>query len=329
MKIAVLGSMKSGKSTFINSIIGFDMMPVQVEACTAKIITIEDNDYEKKFKIYFTDNNNKKSAELIINGNKLKNIIQLWNGDKNISTISVEGNIKGLNNYKNKGIVLLDSPGADNYSDKTHKTIFNQFILKKNFDYICFVVDSTSLLSDAEDKIINNVIITIKDSFLQNNLIFVLNKIDQIDENSSLKDITEILRERLKKIYKINNPKIFPVSAYAAKVFKKALGSVKLSNKELSDLKMLSSRFESNDLGVSLEYYLERLTLNVLGNELIMKRKREYIEFPKKYKYYKTNSYEVNIRKQNFNSIQLFSCLKNSGIILIEDFLNKKLNINE
>lgn len=325
MKIAVLGSMKSGKSTFINSIVGFDMMPAQVEACTAKIIAIEDKDEVKNFKIHFADSKNVRSNELIVSGKKIRNIIQAWNNDENVFTIYIKGNVKGLNNYKNRGIILLDTPGPDNYTDKTHKEIFNNFIHKKKFDCICIIIDVTSLLSDAEDKIIKNVIDSIKNTKLIDNLIFILNKIDEIDDNSLLSDLSEKLKDRIRKIYKIQHPTIFPVSAYAAKIFKKALGSFKISNKEFSDLNRFVSLFEPNDLQVPIEYYYRDFVFNVTECELKMRKKREYIEFPTRYKYFKTNNYEVIIRKKPFNSIQLNSCLKNTGIILIEDFLNKNI----
>jgi len=325
MKIAVLGSMKSGKSTFINSIVGFDMMPAQVEACTAKIITIEDKDDVKNFKIHFTDSKNKMSNELIVSGKKLRNFIQTWNNDKNVFTIYIKGNLKGLNNYKNKGITLLDTPGPDNYTDKTHKEVFDNFIHKKKFDCICIIIDVTSLLSDAEDKIIKNVIESIKNTNLVDNLIFILNKIDEIDDNSMLNDLSEKLKDRIRNVYKIQDPKIYPVSAYAAKIFKKALGSIKISNKEFSDLKRFVSLFEPNDLQVPIEYSYRDFVFKVTECELKMRKKREYVEFPTKYKYFKTNNYEVMIRKKSFNSIQLYSCLKNTGIILIEDFLNKNI----
>lgn len=326
MRIAVLGSMKSGKSTFINSIVGFDIMPVKVEACTAKIITIEDKDDVKNFKIHFTDKNSKRSDELTINKNNLRNIIQTWNTDVKISTINIKGNIKGFNNYKNKGITLLDSPGPDNFTDKTHKEVFDNFIYKKEFDFICIIIDITQLFSDAEDNMIKNVIHNIKNTYLIDNLIFILNKIDEIDGNSNLNDLTEKLNDRIRKVYNIQDPTILPVSAYAAKIFKKALGSFKISTKELNDLKRFVPLFEPNDLQVPLEFCHRDFVYKVTECELKKRKKREYVEFPKKYKYFRTNSYEVIISKKPFNSIQLYSCLKNTGIILIEDFINKKFN---
>lgn len=43
-KVCVVATMSSGKSTFINSIIGEEIMPEKNEACTARTMSVLDND---------------------------------------------------------------------------------------------------------------------------------------------------------------------------------------------------------------------------------------------------------------------------------------------
>ena len=43
-KVCVVATMSSGKSTFINSIIGEEIMPEKNEACTARTMAVLDND---------------------------------------------------------------------------------------------------------------------------------------------------------------------------------------------------------------------------------------------------------------------------------------------
>ncbi|MDJ0588710.1 MAG: dynamin family protein [Pleurocapsa sp. MO_226.B13] len=54
-RLLVLGDVKQGKSTVINALIGEDLLPRDVNACTA-ILTVLRYGVEKKVTVYFNDN---------------------------------------------------------------------------------------------------------------------------------------------------------------------------------------------------------------------------------------------------------------------------------
>ena len=55
-RLVVLGDLKRGKSTFLNALIGENLLPSDVNPCTA-ILTVLRYGQEKKVTVYFTDEN--------------------------------------------------------------------------------------------------------------------------------------------------------------------------------------------------------------------------------------------------------------------------------
>ena len=47
--VAVVATMSSGKSTFLNAMLGARILPAKQEACTAKVYSIEDDDNAESF----------------------------------------------------------------------------------------------------------------------------------------------------------------------------------------------------------------------------------------------------------------------------------------
>ena len=64
IEICVASTMSSGKSTFINALLGHEVLPSENQACTGKLFKIENNPTEKTGKIVFKKNNKKKKYYL-------------------------------------------------------------------------------------------------------------------------------------------------------------------------------------------------------------------------------------------------------------------------
>jgi len=50
-EVAVLATVSNGKTTFINALLGKNVLPTQNMACTAKLVKIKDNDRVKQMKV--------------------------------------------------------------------------------------------------------------------------------------------------------------------------------------------------------------------------------------------------------------------------------------
>ena len=229
-KIAVIATMSSGKSTFINALIGEDILPAQNQACTAKIIPILDNDKAENFKAYVEYKDSKKK---IVNLNDA-NIIHEFNFNTNIKDILIEGNIKGIRNC-NRASVLIDTPGTNFSGDETHMEQTYELIEEINEGMILYVINATQFGINDDLKLLIHINDKVKKTKGKLKILFVVNKIDEFDLEKE--DIKETMQEIQNYLISsgINEPQIVPISALAAKLFKMALNERTLTRKELRE----------------------------------------------------------------------------------------------
>ena len=241
-EVAVLATMSSGKSTLINSLLGEDLLPNENQACTAKIFKVVDNDEIKKNKItaIFKDDSCKEISK--------QELIEL-NCDSNIKDIIIEGDFKGIENKvsgdKLHQISLIDTPGPNNSLDKSHAKIAQSLISNENTNDLIYVLNATQIGVNDDKKLLVDILDNQKTLNREFKIIFVLNKVDQIDfEKENLKEIINNVKNYLGSIG-IDNPKIIPLSAYAAKIFKMGLSNKLNTRKERKDFELYYNLFES------------------------------------------------------------------------------------
>lgn len=219
----VVATMSSGKSTFINSILGQDLLPAANEATTATIAHIYDDKsqgntfYGERF-----DNN----GNLIEHNDTVDlSTMKAWNSDCETKTIKLNGNIRAFKENSNVRLVLTDTPGPNNSQDPEHQRTTLGFIqdLKRN-PLIIYVLNATQLGTNDDAQLLRLVADTMskggkqsKDRFL-----FVVNKMDMFDPERG-ENIKEALN-RVKSYLEengIQDPNLFPVSARMAYLLRK------------------------------------------------------------------------------------------------------------
>lgn len=214
--IAVISTMSSGKSTFINALIGDEIFPETQSACTAKITSIYDNDAMDRISGIAFYGNEIKQAKITINKDVAKN----WNDNKDIDKIVFEGNLKNIFNH-NQVVAIHDTPGTNFSSDEEHKKITLNFLKETKLDVVIFLINIMYAgTNDLLDLLEQTFEIT-KNRNIQ--MVFVLNKIDAID--AQRESLDEIIKNTKKFIQNtgFKNPKLIVTSAKAAKLFKMAL----------------------------------------------------------------------------------------------------------
>jgi GTPase Era involved in 16S rRNA processing len=229
-KIAVIATMSSGKSTFINALIGEDILPSQNQACTAKIIPILDNDKAESFRAYVEYTDSKKE---IFNLSDV-NIINEFNFNTNIKDILIEGNIKGIRN-SSRASVLIDTPGTNFSGDETHKDQTYKLIEALDEGMILYLINATQFGINDDLELLIHINDKVKKTKGKLKILFVVNKIDEFDLEKE--DIKETMKEIQNYLINngINEPQIVPISALAAKLFKMALNERTLTRRELRE----------------------------------------------------------------------------------------------
>ena len=279
--VCVAATMSAGKSTFINGMLGTELLPNANEATTATIAEITNNDSRPigEFEGYRENHS----------GNILdeKQIVTLeiltdWNKQKDTSVIKLDGKIIGITERDNVRVILTDTPGPNNSQDKEHKRITLGHIQGKSErkPLILYLLNATQLGTDDDKKVLNTISeLMAKDGKeASDRFIFIVNKCDQFDPEKGEK--VETVLENVKEYLESNgieNPQLFPISAHLAYLFrKKNEAGLDLTRAERAALNGYEELFLEED-AMDLAQYMPltckaRERLNALNSPKVLKR---------------------------------------------------------
>lgn len=219
----VVATMSSGKSTFINAMLGQDLLPAANEATTATIAHIFDD--KSKGDAFYGERFDR-------NGNCIEHmddldlaIMKEWNADSETKTIRLTGNIRAIKENNNVRLVLTDTPGPNNSQDPEHQRTTLGFIQdSKRNPLIIYVLNATQLGTNDDAQLLRLVADTMskggkqsKDRFL-----FVVNKMDMFDpeKGENIGDALNRVKSYLEE-NGIHDPNLYPVSARMAYLLRK------------------------------------------------------------------------------------------------------------
>ncbi len=203
--IVVCGEVKKGKSTFINALIGQEILPTGVKETTSQVFRISNNETES-YALVFTDG----TSELITK-EQLSRYGSQVDADlmgepvfknRQLDYIQVNASIKFLP----KGVSIVDTPGLGALY-KSHELITQRYI--QNAAAVVFVFDPLQPMVQQE-KLFLEKVFTVTPFVM-----FVMTKIDCFDESHWVTQIsrTETLLKDFfgKRCYSI--PKVFPIAS--------------------------------------------------------------------------------------------------------------------
>lgn len=212
-EVCVVATMSAGKSTLINSMLGDDLMPSKQEACTAIITKIKDNDENDTWqaKVYGKDN-----CLIETHENLTYTTMERLNGDENVSTIKIDGNIPFVSSDE-LSLVLVDTPGPNNARDPEHRKVQNDFLDKSSKSLVLYIMEGT-FVSDDNNALLRRVAdsMSVGGKRSKDRFIFVVNKMD--DRKKGDGDIAQTL-DKIRKyleMHGITNPNLFPAAALPA-----------------------------------------------------------------------------------------------------------------
>jgi len=234
--INVVATMSSGKSTLINALLGKKLMPSKNEACTATITEILDNDMEQFAAVVYDENNVvlREIPELTYE------IMSELNDDEQVHKIKAEGNIPFLD-AKSTALMLVDTPGPNNSQNQDHKNTTYRAINNDSNNLILYVLNGTQLSTNDDANLLRYVAEQIQKGGKQvrDRFLFVINKMDAFNpEEESTEKAIKAAKVYLAS-YGIEDPQIFPCSAYTALNIKTYLDGVDIDNLTRSEEKRL------------------------------------------------------------------------------------------
>lgn len=233
----VCATMSAGKSTFINALLGKDVLPARNSATTAKVTSVYDKDgadgiigFTQKTSGEFTDVRDGVDAKTIDG----------WNNDAEVSRIFLQGDFDGIPN-KGFKITVHDTPGTNNSGDSKHLQITKEFLCEAPADAIVYVVNTEHRCMTDEGAYLKELLKTVIQREMP--VLFLMNKADCIDtekECLALEDYKSYLAG-----IGFSNPKVHPVSSKDARLVKMALTgrSKYFSEMELDEFPSIVRRF--------------------------------------------------------------------------------------
>lgn len=206
-EIVVIATMSSGKSTLINALLRKNLMPYENLACTSIIATITNSDGRIKKELYGRDAQNKlieKKDE--VSFEKIKEL----NSNPLIKYVNFESRIHCL--PVDKRICLVDTPGTNSAENPLHQEITFEKVKNVSNALIIYVLNVQQLATEDDVRLLQHV----SENLQRNHIVFVLNKIDEIDTEAE--KISHALRNAKKYIKSlgISSPIIIPCSTRAA-----------------------------------------------------------------------------------------------------------------
>lgn len=235
--VNVIATMSSGKSTLINALLGKNLMPSKNEACTATITEILDVDAPSFAAVVYDEDD----VELQEVPQLTYEVMSELNDNAKVHRIRMEGDIPFLDS-KSTALMLVDTPGPNNAQNQAHKNTTYRAINNDSNNLILYVLNGTQLSTNDDAALLHYVADQIKKGGKQvrDRFLFVINKMDDFNPETESIEKAILSARRYLASFGIEDPQIFPCSAFAALQLKTELANIDIDNLTRNEKKQLS-----------------------------------------------------------------------------------------
>lgn len=234
--ISIIGTMSSGKSTLINSLLGTALMPMKSKACTAVEIMIKD----KKNRTGFGAKMYNQNKELIYETERIsRKEMEKANENEELAVLELEGPIRDISSKGNR-LCLVDTPGTNNSRNLMHKERTYEVLYHKNKPMIIYVINSKKIGVNDDKILLTDVAkaMAIKGKQTKERFIFAVTHMDECAyTNQSVEDALDEVKKYLAQ-FGIENPNIYPCTGRFAMGLRQVLNGEK-EEEDLSDYDFL------------------------------------------------------------------------------------------
>jgi small GTP-binding protein len=196
--LVVVGEFNHGKTTFVNALLGDNVLPTGVTPTTATIHHLRYGD-ERSAKVVMND-----GTEQAIDFDRVRSFVVGGEGHPE-NTKHIEVSFPAV--LLQERIVLVDTPGVNDLSLQRADITYSYI---PQSDAVLFLLDAGQILKESERVFLQDKII----GQARDKIVFVVTKWDILDEGEQ-KEALEYARTQLSKFVK-GDPMIFPVSAQKA-----------------------------------------------------------------------------------------------------------------
>lgn len=185
--IVILGEFKRGKSTFVNALLGKEILPMDVIPTTATINALMWSE-EKKTYVVKADNQ-------VETGESSLEFLSRYVASESFDVDKIKYLKVGYpSEILKDNIVIVDTPGVSDINEQRVQVTYD-FIPRANA--VIFLLDATSPLKRTEKEFIDEHLIKLG----IDRVLFIANKFDNIDEEDE-EEVLEDIQRRLKNSFK-------------------------------------------------------------------------------------------------------------------------------
>lgn len=241
--VIVTATMSAGKTSLINALLGSEILFSANEAATATLTRITHNrSLRQRIKgVSYTV----LGACHEYSHNVKSTTLREWNNHQDVKYIELDCRINSLLNTVTP-LAIYDTPGPNNSQDVSHKALLETALALPGKKLLVYVLNATQLATQ-DDR---NLLQEIKNSTALsagNEIIFILNKVDQLDEErgETISSFVTKTREYLESAG-YQQPLIFPAMMQTALIARKYLNKKAVTRHQSHRLQMEIERFREN-----------------------------------------------------------------------------------
>ena len=251
--LVVVGQFKRGKTTFINALLGKELLPVAIIPLTS-IITVLNYGENLRIKVFFESGSNK---EIFLD--ELPLYITEKHNPKNKKGVDrVE--IAYPSPYLKNGVQIIDTPGVASVYEHNTKTTYEYL---PRADAAIFLVSVDPPLTQAELYFLRDL------KKMVTKVFFIQNKIDMVNK-ADREESLSFSKEMIEKEAGFDNAEIYPLSAKQAMEGKISNDQEKIEQSGLREFECSLDRFLMQEKGVVLLNSAINKTDNLINEELLL-----------------------------------------------------------
>ncbi|MEH2319202.1 dynamin family protein [Nostoc sp.] len=259
-QVAVIAAMKAGKSTFLNAVIGADVLASETAACTIcrtdvrhipfgqipRLLEYRDG---QRRPFVITEGEAGEIQQKFLE--RTREIREKGNPD-NTTSFKIEHPIEAIGTLSSlSGFTLVDTPGPNEWESANFNVKLKETTLKalRNCNAILFVLNYASYKDNAISDLFKEIIENRKEILSENTgkIYFILNKVDQkTEKDREIGDVIEDLKREL-ITFGFPNPIIYPASSRQG-LLAKLIQQDKATDSQIKDFEdFFSAKYAERD----------------------------------------------------------------------------------
>lgn len=299
--VIIAATMSAGKTSLINALLGNDLLFSANEAATATLTRIN---HKRNLRQRIEGVSYNQQGECHERSDNVQSAtLRQWNDHQAVKYIELNCRIDSLRKTA-KPLMIYDTPGPNNSQDTSHKDLLEKALSLPGEKLLVYVLNATQLATQDDKQLLQEI----KNSpalAAGNQIIFILNKVDQLDEERG--ETIEIFLEKTRKYLEgmgYLRPVIIPAMMQTSLIAKKVLSRKSITRNQKHRLQAELERFRENKFSLNEASYIP---LNIKRQVRAELKKRQ----------------PGNVQPDRFDKSELTQFIAYSGIRTLEIFLSQ------